>query len=179
VENYRSSAHIIAAANALIQHNKDRMKVDHPIRINQGRKSLPAGGRWQQLDTLARGRVQIIRCTSERAQAKAVVDELLRLRQLDTQLDWSQCAVLATQWQLLNPVRALLEEHNITVSLMLPSDKQPPPFRIRENADLIAPLKQSRKTVSTASFWLNYLAETYPDGKDNPWLEQLKDILLD
>ena len=28
VENYRSSAHIIAAANALIQHNKDRMKVD-------------------------------------------------------------------------------------------------------------------------------------------------------
>ncbi len=179
VENYRSSAHIIAAANALIQHNKDRMKVDHPIRINQGRKSLPAGGRWQQLDTLARGRVQIIRCASEQAQAQAVVDELLRLRQLDTQLDWPQCAVLATQWQLLNPVRALLEEHNIPVSLMLPSDKQPPPFRIRENADLIAALKQSRKTVSTASFWLNYLAETYPDAKDNPWLEQLKDILLD
>ena len=136
VENYRSSAHIIAAANAFIQHNKDRMKVGHPIRINQGRKSLPAGGRWQQLDTLARGRVQIIRCSSEQAQAQAVVDELLRLRQLDTQLDWSQCAVLATQWQLLNPVRALLEEHNIPVSLMLPSDKQPPPFRIRENAQI-------------------------------------------
>ena len=140
---------------------------------------MPAGGRWQQLDTLARGRVQIIRCASEQAQAQAVVDELLRLRQLDTQLDWPQCAVLATQWQLLNPVRALLEEHSIPVSLMLPSDKQPPPFRIRENADLIAALKQSRKTVSTASFWLNYLAETYPDAKDNPWLEQLKDILLD
>ena len=179
VENYRSSAHIIAAANALIQHNKDRMKVDHPIRINQGRKSLPAGGRWQQLDTLARGRVQIISCASEQTQAQAVVDELLRLRQLDTQLDWPQCAVLATQWQLLNPVRALLEEHNIPVSLMLPSDKQPPPFRIRENADLIDALKQSRKTVSTASFCLNYLAETYPGDKDNPWLEQLKDILLD
>jgi ATP-dependent DNA helicase RecQ len=26
---------------------------------------------------------------------------------------------------------------------------------------------------------LNYLAETYPDAKDNPWLEQLKDSLLD
>ena len=179
VENYRSSAHIIAAANELIQHNKDRMKVGHPIRINQGRKALPAGGRWQQLDTLARGRVQIIRCSSEQAQAQAVVDEWLRLRQLDSQLDWSQCAVLATQWQLLNPVRALLEEHNIPVSLMLPSDKQPPPFRIRENAQLLGALKQNRKTVSTASFWLNALAETYPDAKDNPWLEQLTDILLD
>ncbi len=179
VENYRSSAHIIAAANALIQHNKDRMKVAQPIRINQGRKSLPAGGRWQQLDTLARGRVQIIRCASRQAQAQAVVDELLRLRQLDTQLDWSQCAVLATQWQLLNPVRALLEEHSVPVSLMLPADKQPPPFRIRENAQFLAALKQSRKTVSTASFWLNYLAETYPDDKENPWAEQLKDILLD
>ena len=62
---------------------------------------------------------------------------------------------------------------------MLPSDKQPPPFRIRENAALIAALKQSRKSVSTASFWLNTLAETYPDAKDNPWLEQLKDSLLD
>ncbi|MGZ8237933.1 MAG: RecQ family ATP-dependent DNA helicase [Methylobacter sp.] len=179
IENYRSSGHIIAAANALIQHNKDRMKVAHPICINQGRKSLPSGGRWQQLDTLARGRVQIIRCASEPAQAQAIVDELLRLRQLDTQLDWSQCAVLATQWQLLNPVRALLEEHGIPVSLMLPADKQPPAFRIRENANLLTALKQSRKTVSTASSWLNYLAETYQDDKENPWVEQLKDILLD
>jgi ATP-dependent DNA helicase RecQ len=179
VENYRSSAHIIAAANALIRHNKDRMKAAHSIRINQGRKSLPAGGRWQQLDTLARGRVQIICCASEQAQAQAVVDELLRLRQLDTQLDWSQCAVMATQWQLLNPVRALLEDRSIPVSLMLPADKQPPPFRIRENAQFLAALKQNRKTVSTASFWLNYLAETYQDNKENPWVEQLKDILLD
>jgi len=178
-QNYHSSAHIIEAANALIQQNKDRMKVAHPIRINQGRKSLPAGGRWQQFDTLARGRVQIIRCASGQAQAQAVVNELLRLRQLDTQLDWSQCAVLATQWQLLNPVRAILEEHNIPVSLMLPADKQPPPFRIRENAQVLAALKQSRKTVNTASFWLNTLAETYQDNKENPWAEQLKDILLD
>lgn len=179
VENYRSSAHIIAAANALIQHNQDRMKVAHPIRINQGRKTLAAGGRWQQLDTLARGRVQIIRCASEQAQAQAVIDEWLRLRQLDTQLDWTQCAVLATQWQLLNPVRALLEEHGIPVSLMLPADKQPPPFRIRENAHLLAALKQDRNTPRTARFWMNYLEETYPGVTRNPWLDQLRDNLLD
>jgi ATP-dependent DNA helicase RecQ len=62
---------------------------------------------------------------------------------------------------------------------MLPSDKQPPPFRIRENAQLLGALKQSRKTVSSASFWLNTLAEIYPNDKDNPCMEQLKDILLD
>jgi ATP-dependent DNA helicase RecQ len=76
-------------------------------------------------------------------------------------------------------VRALLEEHSLPISLMLPADKQPPPFRIRENAQFLDALKQSRKTVSTASFWLNYLEESYPDNKENPWLEQLKDILLD
>ncbi len=32
VENYRSTEHIIAAANALIGHNRDRMKTGHPIR---------------------------------------------------------------------------------------------------------------------------------------------------
>ncbi len=179
VENYRSGAHIIAAANTLIGQNKDRMKVAHPIRINQGRKSLPAGGRWQQLDTLARGRVQIIRCASEQAQTQAVVNELLRLRQLDTQLDWSQCAVLATQWQFLNPVRALLEEHSIPVSLMLPADKQPPPFHIRENAQFLDILKQNRNGLSTTGFWLNYLSGTYRNNKDNPWVEQLRESLLD
>jgi len=188
VENYRSSAHIIAAANTLIQHNQDRMKTAHPIRINRGRKTLEAGGRWQQIDTLARGRVQVIRCASEAVQAQAVADELLRLRQLDTQLDWPQCAVLAVQWQALNPVRSLLEQHGIPVSMALPADKQPSPFRIRENAGLISALKQNRKALNTAAFWLDYLQDNYLENShlentcrsgNNPWLEQLRDILLD
>ncbi|MGB5833024.1 MAG: RecQ family ATP-dependent DNA helicase, partial [Thiohalocapsa sp.] len=35
VENYRSSGYIIAAANALIGHNQERMKRDQPIRIDR------------------------------------------------------------------------------------------------------------------------------------------------
>jgi len=49
LENYRSSAHIIAAANALIGHNRDRMKQQQPIRINRQRRNLAAGGRWHHL----------------------------------------------------------------------------------------------------------------------------------
>ncbi len=177
VENYRSSAHIIAAANQLIQHNQDRMKLQQPIRINRERKILDAGGRWQKLDPLSKGRVQLLTTADETHQATAVVEELLRLRQLDSQLDWSQCAILASTWRLLDPVRSLLEQHKIPISFMLPADKQPPLTRIREHADLLAAIKQSSDALSKASDWLRYLEESYSHPADNIWLLQLTAIL--
>lgn len=179
VENYRSSAQIIAAANQLIQHNRDRMKQQQPIRINRGRKALDAGGRWQKLDPVGKGRVQQLISADEYSQAVAVVDELLRLRQLDSQLDWSQCAVLATTWRLLDPVRTLLERHGIPVSFMLPADKQPPLSRIRENADLLQAIKQSPEALSKAGDWLRYLDDNYGNEPGNIWLNQLKAMLQD
>ena len=50
VENFRSTQHIISAANFVIQRAPERMKVDHPIQINHTRSSSPAGGRWEALD---------------------------------------------------------------------------------------------------------------------------------
>ncbi|MCX7097711.1 MAG: RecQ family ATP-dependent DNA helicase [Methylococcales bacterium] len=179
VENYRSSAHIIAAANALIAHNQDRMKTQHPIRINSGRKNLPSGGRWQQLDPLAQGRVQIIRCANEAAQASAVLEEVLRLRQLDSTLEWSQCAILTTQWQLLSPVRALLEANNIPLSLMIAADKQAPLSRIREYAQFLAALKQQPNHTGRASDHIAAVIRQLQEHPDNPWLAQLLDSLLD
>ncbi len=179
VENYRSSAHIIAAANQLIRHNQDRMKQQQPIRINRGRKILDAGGRWQKLDPVGKGRVQQLISADEYSQAVAVVDELLRLRQLDSRLDWSQCAVLAKEWRLLDPVRTLLERHDIPVSIMLPADKQPPLSRIRENADLLDAIKQSPEPLSKASDWLRYLDDSYGSEPGNIWLNQLKAMLQD
>jgi len=179
VENYRSSAHIIAASNQLIQHNRDRMKQQQPIRINRGRKTLDAGGRWQKLDPVGKGRVQQLITANEYSQAVAVVDELLRLRQLDSQLDWSQCAVLATAWRLLDPVRTLLEQHDIPISIMLPVDKQPPLSRIRENADLLDAIKQSPHPLSKAGDWLRYLDDGYGSEPANIWLTQLKAVLQD
>ncbi|MDI1276199.1 RecQ family ATP-dependent DNA helicase [Methylobacter sp.] len=179
VENYRSSAHIIAAANQLIQHNRDRMKQQQPIRINRSRKTLDAGGRWQKLDPVGKGRVQQLISVDEYSQAVAVVDELLRLRQLDSRLDWSQCAVLATAWRLLDPVRTLLEQHDIPISIMLPADKQPPLSRIRENADLLDAIKQSPDPLSKAGDWLRYLDDGYGSEPANIWLIQLKAVLQD
>ena len=176
VENYRSSAHIIEAANQLIKANHDRMKQQHPIRINQGRKALPAGGRWEKLDPLAKGRVQILRCHNELHQAQVLAQELLRLKQLDNSLEWSHCAVLTTEWRLLNPVRALLEAEKVPLSVALPKQSQPPPFRIRENLVLLNAIKQSTSSLCKASEWLDYLRNTLTD-EPTIWQQQLQRLV--
>ncbi len=173
VENYRSSKHIIDASNQLIEKNQDRMKQQHPIRVNQARKQLPAGGRWSKLDPLAKGRVQMLLCKSEIHQAQALILELQRLRQLDNSLDWSQCTILTTEWRLLHPVRTCLQENDIPFSLALPKQSQPPPFRIRENLALLNAIKQDSKALCTASDWLDWLQKK----PQNFWMQQLLQLL--
>ena len=46
VDNYRSTRHIIDAANSVIGPARNRMKADHEIRIDKGRLRDPAGGLW-------------------------------------------------------------------------------------------------------------------------------------
>jgi ATP-dependent DNA helicase RecQ len=76
VENYRSSRHIIDAANRLIAANPERLKTGHPIRINHARQNDAAGGRWQKLDPLAQGRVQILTVPDDaRGQAAVAMAE--------------------------------------------------------------------------------------------------------
>lgn len=176
VENYRSSAHIIQAANHIIQANKDRMKQQHPIRINQGRNGLPAGGRWEKLDPVGKGRVQVLQCNDAMHQAQAVAQELLRLKQLDNSLDWSQCAVLSTEWRALNLIRAMLEAELVPLSLALPKEKQPSPFRIRENLALLNAIKESPQNICQASDWLEYLQQA-SDAQQNIWQQQLYALL--
>ena len=67
VENYRSTRHIIDASNALIAHNRDRMKMDHPIRVNSARANDSPGGEWEALDTFARG---MSRCSMSRTESR-------------------------------------------------------------------------------------------------------------
>ena len=52
-DNYRSTGHIIAAANAVIGPAHDRLKADHAIRINHERSKDPAGGGWAERDPVA------------------------------------------------------------------------------------------------------------------------------
>jgi ATP-dependent DNA helicase RecQ len=175
VENYRSSEHIIAAANALIANNQERMKQQQPIRINAARKKHPAGGNWEQLDKVIRGRVQKLRCADESQQAASVLEELQRLQRLDSTIDWTQCAVLSKEWRPLNAVRELLEQHSIPVSIALPKDKKIRLSRVREIAQFLAEVKQ--QPPRSASDWLSYVAENYAEQSNNHWVSMLQNSL--
>ena len=81
--NYRSTAHIVAAANAVIEPARNRMKAGHPIRVDRVRESDPPGGAWAELDPVSRGRVQTLPAGGDSVgQARAVMAELLRLCEL-------------------------------------------------------------------------------------------------
>ncbi|MGO6922964.1 UvrD-helicase domain-containing protein, partial [Rhizobium ruizarguesonis] len=62
VENYRSTEHIIAAANAVVAPAAARMKAGHDIAIDRKRSTVPPGGEMAALDPVARGRVQVLDC---------------------------------------------------------------------------------------------------------------------
>ncbi|MFZ5773335.1 MAG: RecQ family ATP-dependent DNA helicase [Thermodesulfobacteriota bacterium] len=179
VENYRSSAHIIAAANTLISHNRDRMKTGTAIRINQGREQLPPGGPWENLDPLARGRVQIIRVADAGRQAVALVEELLRLKQRNPALEWPDCAVLARTRDELAPVRAYCEERRIPIIWTLERDKTPPLHRLREIRQFITALRSRHDELLSATDLLKIVDQLAGDNPVNPWRELLKKILGD
>ena len=116
-ENYRSTAHIIEAANRFIAPAQQRMKVDHPIEINRDRRREALGGEWTARDPVAKGRVQVLDAgANDQTQALAAIAELQRLRALAAQAgdwDWRRCAVIAQQWRTLDPVQSLCEHQGL------------------------------------------------------------------
>ena len=116
--NYRSTTHIIAAANAVIQPAQQRMKSEHPITIDRLRAKEPAGGVFSTLDPVSSGRVQIVPAGDNRiSQAQVVVEELERFSGLVPNWEWSACAVVARSWSYLEPVRSLCEPRGIPVEM--------------------------------------------------------------
>ena len=156
VENYRSSAHIVAAANRVIEPARDRMKAGHPISIDRARAKAPPGGEWQNRDPVGKGRVQILPAGHDpAAQALAVMTELERLAHLAPDWDWSSCAVIAREWKYLDPIRAWCELHGVPAQLA--SDEPPSFWRLRETHALIERLRKgSEKLVSAGALgeWL-------------------------
>ena len=95
-ENYRSSKHIIAAANSVIGPADQRMKEDRPITVNRDRTREHPGGEWARIDPVTQGKVQILPAgDGPIAQAQLVVGELRRMAGLDPEWDWSNCAIIA------------------------------------------------------------------------------------
>ena len=117
-ENYRSTGHIIAAANSVIEPANLRMKADHPITVNRSRARERLGGAWERMDPVTHGRVQILPTGDNPfSQAQVVLQELKRMASLDPAWEWSACAVVARNWDLLDPVRALCHSEEIPVQV--------------------------------------------------------------
>jgi ATP-dependent DNA helicase RecQ len=141
IENYRSTGHIIAAANAVIAPAAGRMKAGNDIAIDRKRSTEPPGGEMTALDPVARGRVQVLDCpASEVAQGRAALDELVRLSRLDPEWSWSRAAVIAREWRRLAPVRAYAETLGIPVEMA--NETLPSIWRLREMQQFIDALRR-------------------------------------
>ena len=167
--NYRSTSHIVAAANAVIEPSRERMKADHPIRVNRAREKDPPGGAWENLDPVSLGRVQILPAGHDGVhQARAVMAELQRLSALAPEWDWSRCAVIAREWKYLAPVRAFCETYGIPAQM---GDEEIPGFwRLRETRAFVDWLRACKPRIVDGAALKNRV-EGYPA---DPWHDLLR-----
>ncbi len=168
VENYRSTGHIITAANSVISVAQERMKVDHEIRINTDRKSNPQGGILEQEDSVAQGRVQLLDVPGgDVNQAVAAVDELMRLSRLDPNWSWSRTAIISRDWRKLGAVRSYAEQQGLDVEMA--NEDLPNIWRLRETQALVAGLRKRQGELLGIQDILSVLNEQ----EVNKWIELL------
>lgn len=176
-ENYRSTQHIICAANAFISANNDRMKTGHPIGINACRIRFPKGGRWEELDPVSRGRVRIVQVLDEAHQAAELISELMRMVELDENFKWSDVAVLSGSRSSLHGIRAVCEYSDIPVSWAFGGRHLPNLSKMREIAAFLDVCKSDRSEFRRASDIESLLAEMAGEEGDNHWWRLLRTIL--
>jgi len=176
VENYRSTANIVEASNAVIAPAGDRMKVAHPIRINQARLKQAAGGEWAERDPVALGRVQLLSLPAGTSdplvfQAAVVMQELDRLRSLDPEWAWTKCAVIAREWRLLDPVRAWCEHRGVPVQTA--NEDSINVWRLRETQKLVDWVRGQNETLLDINALKSWIRLQNP----NPWWDLLQEAL--
>lgn len=176
VENYRSTRHIIDASNQLISANTDRMKTDHPIRIDRQRARSPSGGDFGRKDGLTGGRVQVIEVANQVAQAEAVLAEVRRLRTLGV-ADWSSIAVLSATHRELAHVRSLAEREGIPVRWFASRASMPPLHQIRESQLVLRHLSDKRSSLVRASDLGRMVAGLFEGAPPTPWTAYLTRVM--
>lgn len=176
VENYRSTRRIIEAANQFIAANTDRMKTDHPIRIDRHRRALPAGGDFGRRDGLTGGKVQVLRVGDDTHQAQAVLAEVERLRQLGV-TDLSRIAVLSSTHRDLARVRALAEDAGVPVRWCPGRTAVPRLHPIREIRGFLRGLERLRPRLVRASDLCSQAARLLEEDRGNPWTRFLGRML--
>lgn len=175
VENYRSTSHIVSAANALIAPHRGRMKAEHPIRINHARRDDPPGGRWQRLDPLGQGRVQILGVPTDAiGQAVVVMTELKRCKALDPQADWSDFAILARNRATLDPIRAWCHLNAVPCRVSGRESGGPKFHQTREACHLLDLLRRKSHRRIRANALSRWFLARFTGGRDaDPWLAML------
>lgn len=176
VENYRSTRHIIDAANALIKANQDRMKSATPITINKDRFGNLPGGRWEVLDPAGKGCVGVVTVRDGVHQSGYIKSEMDRIQALDSNTAWTDFAVLARTKAPLNTVRSVLEKAGHPLRLSL--DEVFPMHRVREFRLTLEWLKTREKENARASALKEELVNRNPGTTTNGWW-QLMDSFFD
>lgn len=162
IENYRSTSNIIRASNLVIAPAAERMKAGHDITVNRARKDDRPGGPLERLDTVGRGRVQILKDAGDPlTQAVLAVQELERLSNIVPEWDWAKTAIIAREWRYLQPVRSYCEARGIPVQTA--NADLPNFWRLRETQSLIDWL-QGRERAGLRSTDLATWIEAQPDG---------------
>lgn len=157
-DNYRSTAHIINAANLVVSNTSNRMKVDNPIKIDRARANNPLGGEYALHDKVSLGKVQVLPVNDVGVnQALAIMTEFQRLARLSQNWCWSKTAVIAREWKYLDPIRAYCEMHGIPVQVA--KIEHCGFWRLRETQALIEWINhQHYKLIDAAKIleWLNH-----------------------
>ena len=170
-ENYRSTRHIVAASNAVIDLARERMKGSNSIQVNRDRDKDPHGGKWEGMDPVGKGKVRILPKGDEITQVLYAMDELQRMSEISSDWDWSRCAVIARKWKYLNPVRAYCEVHQIPA--LMAHEEVPNFWQLRETQDLVQWLSERNGKFVTAG----ELNERLSRGERNPWNDLLEEVL--
>ncbi|MFA7504202.1 MAG: RecQ family ATP-dependent DNA helicase [Burkholderiaceae bacterium] len=180
VENYRSTQHIVTAANHIIQPVRERMKVDHPIRIDALRVEESPGGPWSVFDAEQGGRVRLIDAPADaNRQAQLVAEEIHRIRHLDPRTGLGDIVVLARTHGSLEPLRALCEMEGIRCVMARDAATDISVMRTREGRRVLdAVLGRRRPLLRVAALgrWLNARLGSQPD---NPAWQDLSAAVVD
>ncbi|MGB5559211.1 MAG: ATP-dependent helicase, partial [Paracoccaceae bacterium] len=173
-ENYRSTRHIIDAANQVIEPALGRLKAGHAITVDKMRNLDPGGGVMARLDPVGQGRVQFLDVAQDEvAQAAAAVDELVRLSRLDPDFAWARTAIISRDWRRLGPVRAYAEKLDLPVEMA--NEKLPSVWRLREMQRLIAGLRRRPAAMLTIQDVLDVLNEQ----PSNRWVDLVAEGVAD
>ena len=177
VENYRSTANIIDCANRLIARNPNRLKQQHPIRIDEARRKDPAGGAQASADAVAQGKVLRLALPSSdleegNIQAQAAAARLNELVETGM-LTWSDCAVLSRSHRYLAPIQAWCEQHQVRYHLAADKVRSAPLSRHRAFVSFIDAL--AALTQPATAERLHVLLAEQPH--DRYWLDLLHEAI--